>query len=438
MAQHINSKLSRLNWKEAREMVSAVNPELASAIDELDPSDDFPLYHVKYPYGELMLDQSVVTLPTADGMYLPVSNDLHPQIVRDELSYSPTMPGTLVLKNKLECFCMVDGKLTPVFTVGPGRLMGFTAAINLEAAIDHNKIWNISAGIRSMFMLAPIGDNIAHNRLMREYDLHVSAPKNLQDQWAVFKNIVAQSDSEWEVEMIYFGRQWCEEKGNDKWNLFRYFLYERIWPIVRRESYFRLSELFLSQIQSSCNLRADPHLIGSTNHLIHIANSVSPAYGVLDDESGAPVSLLQDIYQADYRLPYAPLIMGSMYYHESDVVYYSLELPSNANATIRSRKRITRIEELREIRRTMQAIQYEILRNTMELEDREMSILRVAKSTQFQYLHSEATENEPILRPKEAINLDEKMAQQVSQFEVPFCENSRFFWGTVLFKHQSY
>lgn len=435
MATHFNNNLSRLAWKEARSKLMDANPELAAEIDQLDPSDDFPLYHVKYPYGELILDESVVTIPNEQGVYLPISDSSHPSIVREELGYSPAMPGAVVLKNKVECFCVIDGRLTPIFTVGPGKIMGFLAAINLKNAIDKNKIWNITAGMRSIFMLPPIGDNVSHNRLMRQYDLHVSAPKNLQEQFHVFKDIVSESESEWQVEMLFFSKQWCEKKDGSAWKVFRHYLYEMVWPVAKRESYFRFSELYLSQIQTNCNLRADPHLINTTNHLIHTINSLTPGYGVLTDDSGAPVKLLQEIYNTDYRQPYAPILMGPTYYHESDCIYYSLELPSSASATIRSRKRITRIEELREIRRTLKAMQKEILRNSLELEDMEMSILTSAKSVDFHYLHTEAETGEPILKADQAIELDGVLKAQLDEFELPFCENSRFFWGAILMKH---
>lgn len=435
MAQHFNNNLSRLTWREVRAKVIDVNPELAAEIDRLNPSDDFPLYHVRYPYGELVLDQSVVTLPTERGEYLPVNHPSHPNIVREELGYSSSMPGTVVLKNKVECFSVIDDKLTPLFTVSTGKMLGFVATINLENAIHHNKMWNISAGLRSIFMAAPIGDNIAHNRLMREYDLHVSAPKNLPDQWAVFKDIADQSGSDWQVEMLYFGKQWCEEKSDDSWKIFRHFLYEKMWEVTRRESYYRFSELFLSQIQSNCSLRADPHLINTTNHLIRIADSLTPGYGVLDNDEGAPVSLLQDIYLSDYRLNYAPIMIGPTYFSESDVVYYSLEIPSNVRSTIRSRKRITRIEELREVRRTLRAMQKEIVRNSLGLEDGDISILTAAKSVDYHFVHTEAQQGEPVLKSKEAIDLDDVLKEQLAQFQAPFCDNSRFFWGTVVLKH---
>lgn len=437
MAQRFNQNLSKLNWSEARSLVQAVNPGLAKEIDELDPGDEYALYHVRYPYGELIADQSRVTFPTPDGVYLPYSSPEHPSCLAEDLSYGPIIPATLILKNTVEMYCELEDRVKTIFSARRGDFMGLFPSMKLGTALDKNNAVCMASGLRSLFMIAPIGDNIAHNRLMRTYDIHSSAPKKLLDQWHVFKEIVQAHELPWEVELIFFSRKWFEETKEKKWRLFRQFLFESVWKLVLRHTYHEFNELFLSHMQTQCNLRADPHLINTAHHLIYLSAGITPGYGVLESEEQAPIDFIQQVYLSDYRLAYAPIMLGTQYFSEGLPVYYSLEVPTNIHSTIRSRKRITRIEELREVRRTMLAMQREILRNRLELEDLPYSIFHAAKATAFDYFHSEAVRGDSIRPVMDILKIDQRMNSIVEKYKLPLCDTNRFFWGcvTVLPKH---
>ncbi len=431
MSERYNQNLTKLTWLEARDLVQSVNSALAKEIDELDPGPEYALYHVKYPYGELLADQSVLNLPTSDGSFLPYSSSEHPAGIKEDLGYGPIVPACLILKNTVELYCELEDRVKTIFTAKQGDLVGFFAAMKLGSALDKNNAVCMAAGLRSMFMIAPIGDNIAHNRLMRTYDIHSSAPKKLLDQWHVFKEIAQSRDLSWEVEVLFFSKSWFEALQEKKWRLFRQFLFESVWGLVLRHSYYEFNELFLSHMQTQCNLRSDPHLINTTHHLIYLAAGITPAYGVLDSEVQAPIEFLQQVYVSDYRLAYAPIMLGTRYFSEDTPVYYSLEVPTNIHSTIRSRKRITRIEELREARRTLVAMQREILRNRLELEDLPRSIFHAAKSVNFEYFHSEAERGDLIHPVMDVLDIDQGMKAIVDQFKLPLCDTNRFFWGCI-------
>lgn len=431
MAECLNGQMTKLLWREARELVLPVNPALVDEIDELDPSDEYHLYHVRYPYGELVVDQSSVTLPTSEGMFLPFQSSEHTESIRDDLGYAPVIPACVILQNSVELFCEMDDRIKTIFVAPEGSVVGLFPAMRLDSALDRNNALYMTSGVRSMFMIAPIGDNIAHNRLMRTYDIHSTAPKKLLDQWQIFKEICETTEVDWNVEVLYFSKKWFENTTDRNWKIFRHFLFESAWPTVLRESYYQFNELFLSQVQTACNLRADPHLINTAHHLIYLSSGVTPGYTVLHDEKHAPLNLLQDIYLTDYRLGFAPVIMGPSYFGGEAPVYYSLEVPTNIQSTIRSRKRITRIEELREVRRTMTAMHREILRNRLELEDKPNSILNAAKTTQFSYFHTDGEEGSPIKPAVSTLEVDQNMNNTVQKSQVDLCDTNRFFWGCI-------
>lgn len=432
MAERLNSQMTKLTWAEARDLLMPVNPKLVAEVDELDPSDGYAMYHVRYPYGELIVDQSSVTLPTNAGMFLPFQSSEHPDFIREDLGYAPVIPACVILKNSVELFCELDDRIKTIFAAPEGAIVGLFPAMRLDSALDRNNAIFMTAGMRSIFMIAPIGDNISHNRLMRTYDIHSTAPKKLLDQWQIFREICETTEVAWNVEILYFSRKWFEDTVSRSWKLFRHFLFESAWQTVLRESYYQFNELFLSHVQTQCNLRADPHLINTAHHLIYMSAGVTPGFSVVKDEKYAPLQLLQDIYLTDYRLNFAPVILGPSYFNGDAPVYYSLEVPTNIHSTIRSRKRITRIEELREVRRTMTAMQREILRNRLELEDKPNSILNSAKSTQLEYFHTDGEPGQPIHPAADALACDSNMKAVVDSSGMDLCDTNRFFWGCVM------
>jgi hypothetical protein len=59
------SGVVRSSWKDVRTRVKAVNPEFAQLVDELSP-DDFTLYILYLPYGQLVGDVKTPFLYSAD------------------------------------------------------------------------------------------------------------------------------------------------------------------------------------------------------------------------------------------------------------------------------------------------------------------------------------------------------------------------------------
>ena len=80
------AKLTKVTWQEIRAKVAKVNLPLANAIDHLDPSDDFTLYKVSYPFGSNILENGVLSIPLPDGKIVPIQ--IHKSVLRLKMIFS--------------------------------------------------------------------------------------------------------------------------------------------------------------------------------------------------------------------------------------------------------------------------------------------------------------------------------------------------------------
>lgn len=81
------SNLVRSCWSELRNEVTMIDERLASIIDEINPSDDLPLYVAEYPYGEI-IDDGVFYYPDDNGCLRPLADESLAGSVREDFLYA--------------------------------------------------------------------------------------------------------------------------------------------------------------------------------------------------------------------------------------------------------------------------------------------------------------------------------------------------------------
>src|SRR3989338_9521291 len=118
-----NLNVIEYEWHEIRDSVHEVNAELAKIADQLNPNSDYKLYEASYNYGDLILDEGVLTLPTSDGLTVPLENSAVPEQLKKSLSYS-SAPIGVIMSNTVEVFIESDSDVIPLVILGPGRTLG--------------------------------------------------------------------------------------------------------------------------------------------------------------------------------------------------------------------------------------------------------------------------------------------------------------------------
>ena len=101
----------KCSWSEVKKCILSLNPELYRIIEEINPSNDLPLYIISYPYGSSVLSNGRFRLPNDQGEVVPLNHSSIQPDVQEDLSYNlEANPISLNLKGSCELFlCNISG-----------------------------------------------------------------------------------------------------------------------------------------------------------------------------------------------------------------------------------------------------------------------------------------------------------------------------------------
>lgn len=427
--------LEALSWQEARASILSVNPDLAAAIDTVDPPKEYKLYRVKYPFGADIVKNGVFHLPTTDGRLLPIRNSGFPDELVNQLSYYNGVPTSIVLKNSAELYVGGGAQAIPFGMLQEGRIFGLWRVLDSFTRTWHiEHIWSISAGARSLLMLPKITDSIGYMRLKKEFGIKSPIPKKLTEQWPVFKELANNSEEDWNVEFLLFPRQWFETSAKDNnWVHFKYYLLQTAWQGTeywRNQSTF---EFVFSCMQRGQNLKPNPYLADTVKHLIAISSGAAPGFVIADDESAAPIRYLQKVFMDIYGLKsYAPLMMHlkHMFYHDTKQLYYSLQYPTTLEFSPKSRSLSSNMVDLHEIRYIIDKYLDAVLDGSLPLEN--ASFKYFAEHVKFHYYHTEKDTHGDVDTSEQILQRNGLMQAEMARFKgraLP--ESAPFFRGCI-------
>lgn len=310
--------ITEYQWNDVRNDVCNVNAHLAKIIDALNPSAEYKIFEANYNYGDLVLDEGLLMLPTSDGHCVSLENSIIPEALKKSLSYS-SAPIGLIMSNTIEVFIESGLDVIPLVILKPGRILGLLETIDPVGDYCLRDIWNSCAGARSVYMLPKISDKIAHARLQREFGFTLEAPKNYCDHFKIFKEIsrsVRFSKKQWKTKILFFSSSWLELKP------FKRYLKH---AVVQNSSYARnrstldvLWHSFSKELTEKAR-KPNPYVLDTLKHIVKILIGASPGYApVYNDETRGPLSAIQKIYVDVYRLNSVPTIMAPYHFMIDD------------------------------------------------------------------------------------------------------------------------
>ena len=401
------SSIEKVTWDSARKRVAAVHPTLAKAIDALSPGKDMPLYRMTYPYGASLLDQGVWSVSA--------------QAVASELQYAVGgMPMALVLTGAAELFLSLPDRVSPWCLLKPGEL--FPPVVPVKAL-------QMTAGARSLFFVPHISDAYHHKNLLRDFSLRMPAPKELLQQWHLFKALVAHPANacDWQLSLLCFPDAWVKRIHHDPaWQSVQQLLFMQTWQksLYQREQVFY--HLALSCVQATQHGKPNPYLIDTFKHLLAITAGAVPGFSVAMDDSCAPVNLLQQIYVRSYGLrKYAPTMMQpSVFSMQQEMpVYYSLQVPTTVEFSPKSRKASNTLNDLRELQQLTQAFMADIQQQNSILY--ETSMAASLQQVRFDFFHSKPD-------PHDQVQLTDTLPQyDPDLFSAEFAKVGTFMRGCI-------
>lgn len=431
-------RLQKLTWTDARERVAKVNLELADIIDELEPSNKFPIYIASYPYGSHIVEEGRFYLPRGDGKLAGISDSKFSDEIKADLGYADEgIPVGVILDRSMELFVKSSTRFFPWKLYSEGALFGLWRGLDVTPSYHPILLFNVSAGARTIFMLPNIGDATLHKNLKRDFNIHAPSPKTLLEQWNVFKEITQHPNlnCQWSTQLLLFSKKWLTKMQEDKaWSQLSRFFLNYSW---QQTGYWR-NQIFydfaFSCAQANRNLKPNPYLADTAKHLLTMGLGAAPGFGVAVNDAAAPYKLLQKIYLESYGLKkYSPTIMHPIHFSTAfphKAIYYSLQLPSAYEFSPKSRQLSSTLHDLSELKHIITVYLEELAKGKLKIEQTPMANL--VNNAQFDYFHNKKDRHEEIRLTSEMPNEDPALLKcDVEEEQKDFADAGTFVRGCV-------
>lgn len=383
-------QIKALHWSKARDIIAGLDPELFHLIDSINPDKRFVCYRIRYPFGASILKQGTFYLPDGTQQLLPISDTDLPKAVRADLHYNlGSNPVLMPIRRNAEVYLEAGRMIIPYRKLEPGHLLGAWGVLDKlcpDMSFYHPEyIWNMNAGMRSIFMLPKVGDKTFHQRLQQEYGITEPAPKHLNDQWRVFKAIVDhhQSADDWSFELLCFSKAWFEQAGDPAWVPFYHYLLQLSWcssSYLRNQSFW---DLVLSVVRKAQKISPSAYINDIIKHLYATACGSALGFAPAVSNGDAPIDLLQDAYvNGMYKLKdYLPVMMTPHQFNGQRPVYFSLHHVTTLEFSERSTKRSSFVNDITRLSEALQLYLRGLERCGMKIDNTEF--YRNIMETQF-------------------------------------------------------
>jgi len=313
--------LIKQSWEEVYPKLQSINPELAKIVVTLKLNPQHKVFTVRLPFGTQVFREG----------------ELNPLLVHEDL-----IPIGMVLHNQLELY--LGGKRPlPFWVLKPGDILGGSQLINQYFQGDYQPAfcWDVTSGLRSVFLLAKINNATRLNKLYRHYQsLERMNMDNEGLHWQLFRNLMLAEQNPWYSELLFFSKAWFSHIDNPAWNPFYLFI---IGEAMKKLAFVRDNlrwQYIFSQLHEQKFARYSEYVMSTVKHLFALGSSALPGFAPISDDAAMPLARLQQIFHDLYQLEYQPIFMGAVSPNvRRQHLYYSLQYP----ALIDSAPRLSRI-----------------------------------------------------------------------------------------------
>lgn len=428
--------LTKHTWKSLAKEISQIRPEFAQIINEISPSDDYSLYVGEYTYGSLLLDKGVFQVINDRNELVPLSDDSIDSNIREDLSYTGTIPLSMVAEKSIETFFTFDNRTIPSSFYTQGEMVSLWRVLEGDCSYQEGPLWSISSGARSICILPKVTDKVGINNLKKIFHSKTKDLSTLQGHWKLFTHLANHEkfSQPWKSRVIYFSRKWFEHRNDKEWLGFFQFILNQAWQDSTYKRNQFIFDFAFSLMQKNRNLKPNPYLADTVKYLIGVGSTGGmPGLAPAIDDQAAPITGLQRAYLENYCLKkYVPTIMHTYHFSldESRPVYYSLKTPITTMFSPRSAMLSSKMKDLRELKYILENFLSETLKGKLMIE--KTPLYSLAKNINYEFYHCDPdhyNEISPVSgMPKSDKNL---MSCLVKSSNKNFPEFSPFFRGCV-------
>lgn len=424
-------------WSEIRETLLDLTPEWVAIIDVLSVGSEFSLFEVSYPYGAEILRDGECFIPNVTGELLSLNDPRTDPSINAALNYNQgTLPFGIVLDNSVEISKVVDQRLISLSgLITAGQCLGVESTL-MSTICSPARLWRMTAGARSLFMLPKISDHKGHQRLQQTLDVECEPPRNLFDHWDVFKKIAAHRHAKpWRTRILFFSQAWFSRRNDPVWQEFYNHL---LMSHFESSAYWRnqfVSDLFFSMVQHDKKIKPNAFVVDTAKQLLGITVGALPGFSPAIDNIAAPIDLIQRAYTDVYRLKhYKPIIMQPQFFDvrstQTRSVYYSLSFPTAMEFFPKPRQRVSLITEMIHLHSffTKHCVP-RLLALHSEFED---SLWHACvQKTQYDFFHEDASAYSHLRPIRTLFAEDLAFKQGVANKARAYPQNARFLNGCI-------
>ena len=435
--------LVKCYWKDVREQVAKVEPRFAALVDQIDPGKEFPVYKAYYPYGMTIADTEHAFIRGIDNRTYRINEIPKTSAVYKDLAYGMnSLPAGMVLNKSIEHFIdRPDEQISMPWRISlPGQIAASVHMLTVKKPFYMpSGILKMVSGARSTFLLPNIGCATQHSNLQRDFNVKLPPPKTLYEEFFIFKEILESSiiDCHWQSCILFFSEQWINAVQNkEQWKKLKMYLYEEEWlksEYHRSKIYY---DIIFSVLQKKRNLKPNPYLMDTAEHLFSLALGDSPGYMISNNDSSIPARILQQVYTESYGLKkYYPHIIHPGYFdyqNSKTPIYYSFQYPSTYIFSPKSRNISSILYDLRELEHLVSIFQSELSDNSNIAANTIMC--DVAEIVKFRYFHNKSDRHNIIQSSTEIPSYDDNIKikhKQASPFKPTFAADAPFARGCV-------
>ena len=199
----------------------------------------------------------------------------------------------------------------------PGNILFLRQA--LEPYVFPPLMQSVTAGARSIFLLPKIGNSERYWRMARRHRLPLELPATLFDQWQTFKSLAKNAQSNWHAKVLFFSDTWLNQPGSEQ---LRAYLSAQIVPTPQLAVHkHQIDAAIDSLIEERTEILSGQIL----KSILSIAHGDMPGFALAEDETFAPIKLIQRAFIEDYGLKSANMMIPA-YIHSGTECFYSFEL----------------------------------------------------------------------------------------------------------------
>lgn len=437
-----NPNLEQLSWQEGANLLKVTNPKLYQLLQDWQPGPEYQFIKARYRFGDRLLQEGVFQLPDAKGnLYSLDSKGVAPYL-RQQLDYR-NIPMIALLSGSNEVFLEIDQRVISVAMFQPGDMLGLWEFLDEPISYYPRRIWSMTAGARSIFMLPKITEAGAHDRLCKLISKRIPVPKSMLAHHQVFIEISQQLNSGWSQEVLIFTKAWSEPQHADLgWLRFHHHLLTIAWQQSEYNRYKvafdRVWEMYTKQLEID-GIKPSVYLVDTLKQLVAIliaaAPGFRPSYG---DECTGPVTLIQDAYIEHYGLKhYYPTIMCPDYFQldKPEPIYYSLQMPSCLGSLPKTKLKVSYMDELRVLKDLAAYFSRQVKSGYLRIEGTPLET--IINNMKLDYFHSDKDNYSDIKNSQIMPTEDDRLVSFKHDYgDRRFASNGTFVRGCVRMMHE--